>query len=59
LTVSLLRLGIAVSHGRPDHPQTQGEDERFHRTRKAEVLGDAEQSLSDQSARLSGGVTAD
>lgn len=41
LTVWLLRLGIAVSHGRPYHPQTQGKDERFHRTLKAEVLVDA------------------
>jgi transposase InsO family protein len=38
LTVWLLRLGIAVSHGRPYHPQTQGKDERFHRSLKAEVL---------------------
>lgn len=38
LTVWLMRLGIAVSHGRPYHPQTQGKDERFHRTFKAEVL---------------------
>lgn len=38
LTVWLMRLGIAVSHGRPYHPQTQGKDERFHRTLNAEVL---------------------
>jgi transposase InsO family protein len=38
LTVWLVRLGIAISHGRPYHPQTQGKDERFHRTLKAEVL---------------------
>jgi transposase InsO family protein len=38
LTVWLLRLGVAVSHGRPYHPQTQGKDERFHRTLEAEVL---------------------
>ena len=37
-TVWLIRLGIRISHGRPRHPQTQGKDERFHRTLKAEVL---------------------
>jgi len=39
LSVWLLELGIAVSHGRPYHPQTQGKDERFHRTLMAEVVG--------------------
>lgn len=38
LSVWLLRLGIAVIHGRPYHPQTQGKDERFHRTLKADLL---------------------
>ena len=38
LGVWLMQLGIAVSHSRPAHPQTQGKDERFHRTLKAEVL---------------------
>lgn len=38
LTVWLLRLGIWVTHGRPYHPQTQGKDERFHRTLNAELL---------------------
>ena len=38
LTAWLLRLGVAVSHGRPRHPQNQGKDERFHRTLAAEVL---------------------
>jgi hypothetical protein len=38
LTVWLLRLGIRVSHSRPYHPQTQGKDERFHRTLKSELL---------------------
>ncbi|MDR3537720.1 MAG: DDE-type integrase/transposase/recombinase [Acetobacteraceae bacterium] len=36
LSVWLTDLGIGVSHGRPYHPQTQGKDERFHRTLKAE-----------------------
>jgi transposase InsO family protein len=38
LTAWLMRLGIGVSHSRPYHPQTQGKDERFHRTLKADVL---------------------
>jgi transposase InsO family protein len=38
LGVWLLRLGIGVCHGRPYHPQTQGKDERFHRTVEAELL---------------------
>lgn len=38
LSAWLMRLGVAVHHGRPRHPQTQGKDERFHRTLQAEVL---------------------
>jgi transposase InsO family protein len=38
LAVWLLRLGVGVTHGRPYHPQTQGKDERFHRTLKADVI---------------------
>jgi len=37
-SVWLMRLGVRVVHGRPYHPQTQGKDERFHRSFKAEVL---------------------
>lgn len=38
LTVWLLRLGVRVLHGRPYRPQTQGKEERFHRTLKQELL---------------------
>lgn len=38
LGVWLLRLGIGVGHGRAYHPQTQGKDERFHRTLQADVI---------------------
>lgn len=38
VTVWLRRLGVRVSHSRPYHPQTQGKDERFHRTLKLELL---------------------
>lgn len=38
MSIWLLRLGVSVAHGRPYHPQTQGKDERFHRTLAAEVL---------------------
>jgi hypothetical protein len=38
LSVWLLRLGVRVLHGRPYHPQTQGKEERFHRTLEQELL---------------------
>ena len=38
LTVWMIRLGIAVKHGRFYHPQTQGKEERFHRTLKFELI---------------------
>jgi transposase InsO family protein len=37
--VWLVRLGVNLIHGRPLHPQTQGKEERFHRTLKAEAIG--------------------
>jgi transposase InsO family protein len=47
-TAWLIRLGVTVSHGRPFHPQTQGKEERFHRTLALEVLRSrAWQSLAD------------
>lgn len=56
LEVWLMSLGIKVIHGRPYHPQTQGKEERFHRTLKVEVLdylqdirdlGDAERAFGE------------
>jgi transposase InsO family protein len=38
LGIWLIRLGVAISHSRPYHPQTQGKDERFHRTLDDEFL---------------------
>jgi transposase InsO family protein len=38
LAAWLIRNGVRVSHGRPYHPQTQGKDERFHRTFDIELL---------------------
>jgi transposase InsO family protein len=38
LGVWLLKLGVAVLHSRPYHPQSRGKNERFHRTLNAEVF---------------------
>ncbi len=38
LSVWLIRTGIKVSYSTPRHPQTNGKDERFHRTLKRELL---------------------
>lgn len=38
LGIWLVTLGIRLSFSRPGHPQTNGKDERFHRSLKAEVL---------------------
>ncbi len=37
LTAWLWRVGVAVTHSRPYHPQTLGKDERFHGTLTREV----------------------
>ena len=38
LGVWLIEQDIRIGHSRPYHPQTQGKDERFHRTLKAEAM---------------------
>ena len=38
LSVWMMRLGIRILHGAVRHPQTQGKDERLHRTLLAEVI---------------------
>ena len=54
LSVWLMGLGVKMLHGRPYHPQTQGKDERFHRTLKAEVLRDRFVGLSQCQKRFDG-----
>lgn len=34
----MMQMDILPIHGRPLHPQTQGKEERFHRTLKADIL---------------------
>jgi transposase InsO family protein len=38
LSVWRIRLGVDPIHGRAYHPQTQGKEERFHRTLKAAIV---------------------
>jgi transposase InsO family protein len=47
----LIRLDVQLSHSRPAHPQTNGKEERFHRTLKAEALGSRSFSTFEQVQR--------
>jgi transposase InsO family protein len=53
LGVWLMEQNIRIGHSRPYHPQTQGKDERFHRTLKAEALsGPPFKDLAQAAANL-------
>jgi transposase InsO family protein len=52
LSAWLLRLDIRVIRGRAYHPQTQGKEERFHRTLKAELLTDRDIDSLEHAQRL-------
>jgi transposase InsO family protein len=53
LNVWMMDLGIRVLHSRPGHPQTNGKDERFHRTLDIEVLhGNSFRDLVDTQRRF-------
>ncbi len=34
----MMQMDVTPMHGKPGHPQTQGKDERFHRTLKEDLL---------------------
>jgi transposase InsO family protein len=50
LTVWLMRLGVRCGHSRPYHPQTQGKDERMHRSMHAEAMQKVREDLEDWQA---------
>ena len=50
LTVWLMRLGVRCGHSRPYHPQTQGKDERMHRSLKAEAMQEVREDLDSWQA---------
>jgi transposase InsO family protein len=54
LTVWLMQVGVRVLHGRPCHPQTQGKDERFHRTLANEVLHERFRDCGHSQTRFDG-----
>lgn len=51
LAIWLMRLGIHISYSKPGHPQTNGKDERFHRSLKQEVINHHTMNTLDESQK--------
>jgi len=50
LTVWLMRLGVRFGHSKPYHPQTQGKDERMHRSLEAEAMQEIREDIASWQA---------